>query len=298
MTDTPVATQRVVFVTGPSGSGRSTAIHALEDLDFEVIDNLPLSLVARVVAAPARRPLALGIDARNREFSTDGLRELIFRLRQNESLDVQLLFLDARRNILLNRFSETRRRHPLAPAETPGDGIDREYDLLTPIRELADTLIDTSELTVHQLRAEIEKIFALQTGAFLALSLESFSYKRGLPRGLDMAFDVRFLRNPYWNEDLRKLTGLDKAVQDHIADDPRFEPFFSQLNGLISSLLPAYIDEGKSHLSIGFGCTGGQHRSVTLAETLGRALAEQGWSVAMRHRELERRGAIGANSAP
>ena len=285
------STQRVIFVTGPSGAGRSTAIHALEDLDFEVIDNLPLSLVPRVVSAPGGRPLALGIDPRNREYSTEDLRELIFTLRQDGAREVQLLYLDARRDVLLNRYSETRRRHPLAPAETPGAGIDREFDLLTQVREMADILIDTSETTVHELRAEIDRLFAPPTGAYLAVSLESFSYKRGLPRGLDMVFDVRFLQNPYWSETLRPLTGLDRAVQEHISADPRFALFFAQLEGLVKTLLPAYIDEGKSHLSIGFGCTGGQHRSVALVESVSRALADEGWSVSVRHRELERQGA-------
>ena len=277
-----------VLVTGPSGAGRTTAINVLEDLGFEAIDNLPLGLLPRLLeGGRTDRPLALGIDARNRDFSTAGLIEAIDTLRRRPEFDVTVLYLDCQTEVLLRRFSETRRRHPLAPAESPETGVARELDLLAPVRDRADTLIDTSELNVHELRAEIEQWFAPDKAGRLAVSLHSFSYKRGLPRGIDMVFDCRFLNNPYWRPELRALDGRDETVAAYVGADPRFPPFYEKVLDLIRFLLPAYVDEGKSHLSIAFGCTGGQHRSVALAETLAKALAEDGQQVSIRHRELK-----------
>ena len=283
---------RCVMVTGPSGAGRSTAIRVLEDLGYEAIDNLPLSLLPRLLDGPEHdRPLALGIDTRNREFSVAAAIEAIDGFAERYGRPLELFYLDCREDVLIRRFSETRRRHPMAPAESPAEGIAREFDLLVPIRARADMLIDTSELTPHELRAEVEHWFAPEAGQGLAVSVNSFSYKRGLPRGIDMVFDCRFLNNPYWEEGLRGLNGTDKQVRDYVAGDARYDGFFERVHGLVEMLLPAYSDEGKAHLSIGFGCTGGQHRSVTLAENLARALAETGWQVSIRHRELERRSA-------
>lgn len=287
-THPPPAAKRLVLVTGASGAGRSTAINVLEDLGFEAIDNLPLRLVPRLLGgAPPPRPMALGVDARNRDFSTAGFVELIDTLAQRADTELTTLFLDCRADVLLRRYSETRRRHPLAPAESPEIGIARELDLLAPVRDRADTLIDTSDMNVHQLRAEIESWFAPAGGRNLAVTVHSFSYKRGLPRGIDMVFDCRFLANPYWQADLRARDGRDPAVAAHVAADPRFAPFFERVLDLTRMLLPAYVEEGKSHFSIAFGCTGGQHRSVALAETLAKALAEDGQQVSIRHRELE-----------
>lgn len=288
MTDqsTGVATP-VVLVTGPSGAGRSTSINVLEDLGFESIDNLPLHLLPRLLDGPGPdRPLALGVDTRNRDFSTAALLELIDLLGGQAEGRLTVLYLDCDRDVLLRRFSETRRRHPLAPAESPDVGVERDLDLMAPIREMADILIDTSDLNVHQLRAEIERWFAVAGSNRLAVSVQSFSYKRGLPRGIDMVFDCRFLSNPYWNKDLRALDGRDPEVGTHIRKDARFAPFFDRVLDLTRLLLPAYEEEGKSHLSIAFGCTGGQHRSVFLTETLAKALADDGQQVSIRHREL------------
>lgn len=280
---------RCVMVTGPSGAGRSTAIRALEDLGYEAIDNLPLSLLPRLLDGPGHsRPMALGVDTRNREFSVAALIEAIDRFGERYGHPLELFYLDCREDVLIRRFSETRRRHPMAPAESPAEGIAREFDLLGPIRARADILIDTSELTPHELRAEVERWFAPDAGRGLAVSVNSFSYKRGLPRGIDMVFDCRFLRNPYWDETLRGLNGTDAGVQGYVAEDPRYRSFFDKVREMTEMLLPAYAEEGKAHLSIGFGCTGGQHRSVTLAENLAAALARAGWRVSIRHRELER----------
>lgn len=281
---------RVVLVTGPSGAGRSTAINVLEDLGFEVIDNLPMSILPRLLEGGAvNRPLALGLDVRNRDFSVNGLIEVIDELTRDPDHDAEVLYLDCAPEVLIRRYSETRRRHPLALAETVQDGVARELDLLVPIRSRADILIDTSEMTPHHLRDEIERWFAEGREADMAVSVHSFSYKRGMPRGVDMVFDVRFLANPYWDAKLRALDGTHAAVQAYVQNDPKFAPFFEKVLELTLMLLPAYQDEGKKHLSIGFGCTGGQHRSVTLAEILSKALAEHNWQVSIRHRELERR---------
>ncbi|WP_101065551.1 RNase adapter RapZ [Roseovarius salinarum] len=280
---------RVILVTGPSGAGRSTAIRALEDMGYEAIDNLPLSLLPRLAAGPApERPLALGVDARNRDFSTNALIALIDEFAANAPLQMDVLYIDCRTDVLLRRFSETRRRHPLAPAESPEQGIAREFDLLRPIRARADVLLDTSEMSPHDLRADIERWFAPGAGGELAVSVQSFSYKRGLPRAVDMVFDCRFLSNPYWDEALRDSDGRAPAVADYVRADALFDPFFSKVRTLTEMLLPAYVAEGKAHLSIAFGCTGGRHRSVVVAETLAGALADAGWQVSIRHRELER----------
>ena len=280
----------ILLVTGPSGAGRSTAIHALEDLGFEVIDNLPLSLLPRLIDGPPLvRPLAIGVDVRNRDFGADALIEAADRLAARADVDGQVLYLDCAEDDLLRRFSETRRRHPLAPQEAPLSGILRERELLVPIRARAQILVDTTGLSPHDLRAEIDRLFAPPGGAPLAVSVQSFSYKRGLPRGLDIVFDCRFLRNPHWDATLRARDGRDPEVAAYIRTDPRFAEFVDRVTGLLRFLLPAHRDEGKSHLAIGFGCTGGQHRSVAMAELLAKTLAVEGAHVSKRHRELERR---------
>lgn len=283
---------QVVLVTGPSGAGRSTAINALEDIGYEVIDNLPLSLVPRLVEGPpSGRPMALGLDARNRDFNAANLIELIDRLTRDPRVQLQVLYVDCAPNVLIRRYSETRRRHPMAPSTSAEEGVEREIDLLAPIKVRADLVIDTSDLTVHALKAEVARWFGAGAGPRLAVTMQSFSYKRGLPRGLDMVFDCRFLRNPHWDKGLRPLDGRDPRVVAHISEDARFTVFHQKVQDLLLFLLPAHLDEGKAHLSIGFGCSGGQHRSVAVTEILSDALAESGWAVSKRHRELERRAA-------
>lgn len=280
----------VVLVTGPSGAGRSTAINALEDLGYEVIDNLPLSLLPRLLdGPPPSRPVALGLDVRNRDFGTHALIETIDQLAAQSEQNAQVLYLDAAEEELVRRYSETRRRHPLSPDNAPLEGIRRERDLLVPVRARADVLIDTTGLSPHDLRAEVERWFDTGESRQLGVTIHSFSYKRGLPRGMDIVIDCRFLRNPHWDEKLRKLDGRDPVVAAYVAKDPRFDPFFERIKSLVDLLLPAHKDEGKAHLSIGFGCTGGQHRSVAVTERLASALAKDGWHVSKRHREMERR---------
>ncbi len=290
--------QVIVLVTGPSGAGRTTAINALEDLGHEVIDNLPLSLLPRLIEGPPlARPLALGLDVRNRDFSTDALTETIDRLSGRADIALQVLYIDCDEDVLVRRYSETRRRHPLAPADSPSVGIARERELLGPIRSRAGILIDSSTLSPHDLRQEVERWFAPPEGRLLSVTLQSFSYKRGLPRGVDLVVDCRFLRNPHWVAELRALDGRDKAVDDYVAADPKFDNFFTSMCDFLLPLLPAYHAEGKTHISVGFGCTGGQHRSVAVTERLAKTLAEEGWQVSKRHRELERRAEAGTSRA-
>ena len=284
----------LVLVTGPSGAGRATAIRSLEDLGYDAVDNLPLSLIPRLLSGqPSSQPMALGIDPRNREFSTDAMLALLNDLEADPAVAAEVLYLDCRHDVLIRRYSETRRRHPLAPSESPETGIAREAELLVPIRTRADMLIDTSELTVHDLRDEIGRMLGLEHGGRLIVSVESFSYKRGLPRGVDIVQDVRFLANPHWEPALRDLDGRDPAVADYVTADPRFADYFRRITELTVSLLPAYKEEGKTYLTLAFGCTGGQHRSVAVAEMTAKALANEGWQVSTRHRELERRGLSG-----
>lgn len=281
----------VVLVTGPSGAGRSTAINAFEDLGYETIDNIPLALLPRLISGPVTgRPMALGIDVRTRDFTVSGVLDAYDSLRSDDMIEPTLLFVDCQTDALLRRYSETRRRHPMAPDQTPLLGIEMEADLLKELRGRADVLIDTTPLTPHDLKAEIGSLFSAPGVAGLAVSVQSFSYKRGVPRGIDMVMDCRFLRNPYWDQSLRGKTGQDSEVLDYVSADPTYHAFFEQLTQMARLLLPAYRDEGKAHFSIGLGCTGGQHRSVAVAEELAKALDAEGWQVSKRHREMERRG--------
>lgn len=281
---------QLLLVTGPSGAGRSTAIHALEDIGYEVIDNLPLSWVPRLIdGPPVGPPVALGLDVRNRDFNATALIELIDRLTRDPRVAPEVLYLDCQPDELVRRFNQTKRRHPLSPSQTAAEGVERELDLLAPIRVRADHLIDTTEMSPHDLKAEINRWYGGGPTARMAVSVQSFSYKRGVPRGVDMIFDCRFLQNPHWDAALRELDGRDPAVAAYVETDPLFAPFFHRLQDLVLLLLPANLAEGKAHLTIGFGCTGGQHRSVAVAEKLGNVLTEAGWPVVKRHRELERR---------
>ncbi|MDF1872148.1 RNase adapter RapZ [Vannielia sp.] len=292
------AVLRLVLVTGPAGAGRSSTVKVLEDLGYETIDNLPLSLIPRLLEGSASGgALALGVDARNREFDPRRFLDLVDQLEARPDIAQEVLYLDCAPEVLLRRYSETRRRHPLAPDESPEIGIARDFDLMSDIRERADVLIDTSDSSIHDLRDKISNLYSLEATVRLGLSVQSFSYKRGLPQGLDMVFDCRFLRNPHWEPSLRPLDGRTAAVAGYVADDPRFAEFHERVRGLVEMLLPAFLEEGKSHLSIGFGCTGGKHRSVTLAESLGKELAGAGWRVSIRHREIERRAGVQAAAA-
>ncbi len=280
--------QKVVAVSGPSGAGRSTAINVLEDLGFETIDNVPLSLLPRLTEGVIPRPLAIGLDVRNRDFTAASVIEVLDRLQGRRDVDAQMLFLDCSEDVLVRRFSETRRRHPLAQDGAAILGIRREAHLLTDLRERAEILLDTTDLSPHDLKAHLVEWFGSQGEALFGLTLRSFSYKRGLPKGLDMVFDCRFLKNPHWEPELRSANGQNAQVGAYIESDPRTRVFIGQVTEMMLTLLPAFREEGKSHLSVGFGCTGGQHRSVYVTEQMAFALAEAGWRVSKQHREIER----------
>ena len=280
---------RVVLVTGPSGAGRATAINVLEDIGFETIDNIPLRMIPRLFDTQTLdRPIALGIDVRIRDFSLNALKQLHTDLKVRDDCNVTLLYLDCRPDVLVRRYSETRRRHPLTPEDTPEDGIAQEMSLLRPVEDQADLVIDTSNLSPHDLKSELYRWFVDSADQTLSVALQSFSYKRGIPQGVDMVFDCRFLTNPHWQAGLRDKTGLDPEVRQFVEQDARLGPFTNQICDMLSFLLPEFDAEGKAHVSVGIGCTGGQHRSVAVAERVSAALAEQGWRVSVSHKELVR----------
>jgi len=292
------AGQHIVIMSGPAGSGRSTAIRALEDIGFEAIDNLPLSFLPRLFSGPVERPVVIGIDPRNREFSIAALLRALIEIEATAGRAPVLVYLDCDAATLMRRYSETRRRHPLSPRESPLVGIEREVTLLAPVKARADVLIDTRTMTPHDLGAEMRRQFGSEeTRDGLAVTLQSFSYKRGVPRTIDMVIDVRFLRNPHWDADLRPRDGRDPAVRAFVEADPAYAPFYDRLVDLLTFLLPRYRAEGKSYFGLGLGCTGGKHRSVTLAEALAESLAAAGWQVSIRHRDLERTATEAASGA-
>jgi RNase adapter protein RapZ len=289
--DAPLAASqaRLLVVTGMSGAGRSTALKALEDLGYEAVDNLPLSLVPGLMNhRPRLAPLALGADVRTRDFGASELAETIDRLEREGGARPLLVFLDCEDDRLVQRFTETRRRHPLAADRPVIDGILLERRYLWPLRERADLVIDTGPLSPSELKRILHEHFALDRSPGVALSVLSFSYRHGLPRDADVVLDARFLRNPHYVPALKAKTGLDSEVGRYIAEDEDFAAFFQQLTDLIGGLLPRFEREGKSYLTIAVGCTGGRHRSVYLAERLSAWLREQGRTVTLRHRELDR----------
>lgn len=281
---------RLVLVTGMSGAGMSVALKALEDLGYEAVDNLRLSLVPALLeqADPRKRPLALVIDSRTRDFSAHAVLEQVESLKAHDDLDVRLVFLDCGDEVLQRRFTETRRRHPLAIDRPVPDGIQRERALLFPLKQEADVTIDTTQLSIHDLRRLLAGNFQIDAQAALQVFVTSFSFRLGLPREADLVFDVRFLTNPHYDPDLRPLTGLDPRVAARVEGDPDFDAFFRHLTGLLQPLLPRYNQEGKSYLTIAVGCTGGRHRSVFVAERLAAWLTGLGLKVGLSHRELDR----------
>ena len=285
---TPAA--RVVLVTGLSGAGRSTALKMLEDMGYEAVDNLPLSLLPRLVGGSCmrERPIAVGIDIRTRDFAVTGLLAEIDRLIAGEGIEAKLLFLDCDDEALARRYTETRRRHPLAGDRPVMDGIRLERDRVSPLRARADVVVDTSVLKPQELKRLLTGHFGLRDRASLGIFVTSFSFRQGLPREADLVFDVRFLDNPYYDPLLRPLTGLDAPVQAHIVRDPVFTEFFGNLTRLIEPLLPRYDREGKAYLTIAIGCTGGRHRSVYVAERIAAWLADHGQTVTVAHRDVAR----------
>jgi UPF0042 nucleotide-binding protein len=285
--DTP--RRQVVLVTGLSGAGKASILRVLEDLGYETVDNPPLSVLEAVVG-DGDQPLAAGIDSRTRDFDGPAAMRLLERLRERPDIVVTVVFAIAEPDILLRRFTETRRRHPLAPGGPMGhsvaEGIAREAALLARLRETAELVIDTSDLPLPELRRMIERRFGIEGAPGMGVSVLSFGFPKGLPREADLVFDLRFLRNPHYIDDLRPLTGRDAAVAAYIDADPDFGPFWRRMTDMLGMLLPRYAQEGKKYLTIAFGCTGGKHRSVLAAERLAHHLHTSGWRVALHHREL------------
>ena len=279
---------RLVLVTGMSGAGKSIALKAIEDLGYEAVDNLPLSLLGALVnpAVGARKPLVIGVDIRTRDFGAQPFLDELDALMSRPDLEVKLIFLDCEDDVLRRRYTERRRRHPLAVDRPVTDGIEHGRRLISPLRARADLVVDTSHLSLHDLRRTLQGHFALGVESTLAIFVVSFSYRHGIPREADLVFDVRFLANPHYDPALRPLSGTDPAIGAFITADPGFAPFFGSLTGLIEPLLPRFRTEGKSYLTIAVGCTGGQHRSVYVAERLAEWLRARGQRVNIAHRDV------------
>jgi UPF0042 nucleotide-binding protein len=281
----------VTIITGMSGAGRSAAADVLEDLGCFVIDNLPPALVMKVAelgrGAEGPQRFGLVIDVRSGEF-VDALVAALGELRAMGA-STRVLFLDAADDVLVRRYEESRRKHPLGDGERVLDGIAGERALLEDLKGNADIVVDTTYLNVHELRERLSELFDTdQRAGALQTSIVSFGYKHGLPIDVDLVFDCRFLPNPHWVEDLRPLPGTDPRVRDYVLTQPETGPFLAELERLFALLLPAYVREGKSYLSIGVGCTGGRHRSVVIADELAHLLEAHGVSPRVHHRDLDR----------
>jgi UPF0042 nucleotide-binding protein len=279
---------RLVVVTGVSGAGKSIALRALEDLGFYAVDNLPLPMVPQLIELLASRPdidrVALGIDARSGNFLA-GVATIFADLRFRGH-SVEVLFLEASDEILIRRFSETRRRHPLSDTDIRA-GVSAERQTLAALRQEASALVDTGSLNVHVLRGLIQERYGRGEGE-LAVTLLSFGFKHGLPADLDLCFDARFLPNPYFVEALRPKTGLDAVVADYVMGQPDAPIFLDKVCDLVSFLIPRFAAEGKSYATVAIGCTGGRHRSVTLVEAAVRRLRAAGFEVKVRHRDVDK----------
>lgn len=283
----------VVIVTGLSGSGKSTVVRALEDLGFFCIDNLPVPLFPKVLelakgpkSGPNLQNFAFVVDTRERTFLSQA-DEMVQQLRA-EGVPVEVVFLDTNDDRLIQRYSETRRPHPMSDGGTVRDGIQRERRLLEDLRQHADLVVDTSTHTVHTLKALITERFSTDTHVGLQINVLSFGFKYGLPPECDLVFDVRFLPNPYFVEGMRERTGLETDVKDYVLGAPEAGGILQILRQVGEFMLPLYEREGKSYLTVGIGCTGGRHRSVAIAEAIAMRWRGRGWNVQTRHRDVQK----------
>jgi len=284
--------QRILLVTGMLGAGKSTALRELEDLGWEAIDNFPIRLLSRLVGGePAAHSLAIGFDCRTRGFVPADVIERVKKLDAREDVEVTTLFMDCAGYELERRYNETRRRHALAQDGPVATGIAAERELLSPLRNWADVLIDTTNFSSNDLQQRIRELFAETAPQEMTVTVSSFGFARGMPPVADLVFDVRFLDNPHWDPGLREQTGLDEAVGAHVLKDPAFESAFARIRDLLLELLPRYAAQGKTYVNIAFGCTGGRHRSVFVAERIAGALREGGFSPTVLHRNLGSRAA-------
>lgn len=286
---------RVLLITGLSGAGKSSVLKALEDIGYEAVDNLPFALLPDLMATvddnpdhAANRGLAIGIDNRTRAFQVKRFEAHYQTLKANPGVFASLVFCDCDDDVLRQRFTENRRPHPLAGDRPAIAGIRRERRIMEELRDQADFVFDTTDLLIGDLRRIVRGNFSLEQEPAINITVMSFSYRRGLPRESDLVFDVRFLANPHYDKVLRSRTGLDPEVGAFIASDPACDPFLGQVTSLLLSLLPQYENEGKAYVTIAFGCTGGRHRSVYMAEQLSAMLDGGGYSARIIHRELDR----------
>jgi len=288
MNDVPL--QPMVVITGMSGGGKSVALNALEDHGYFCVDNLPGAMLPALAHHVAESPerylgLAVGVDARSGPAELNRLPALIAELPGR----TELVFLTTERDVLIRRFSETRRRHPLGRERTLGQAIDEERTLLAPLAEAADHVIDTSETNIHELRRRIWSLISPGgSGQVINLVLESFAFKQGVPRDVDLVFDARCLPNPHWQPELRASTGLERPVRDYLMAEPIVGRFMDDVDEFVRRWLPAWSEEQRSHLTVAIGCTGGRHRSVFLVDELATRWREAGLRVATHHRELEK----------
>jgi len=288
---------QALLVTGVSGAGRSTALKVLEDLGYEAMDNIPLNLLLSFLAPASSAirtrhgAIAAGIDIRTRDFDVEHFMERVAPLYARDDMQVSLLFMDCDDEILSQRYTETRRRHPLAEDRPVRDGIRMEREIIGALRDHADLVIDTSRMTAADVRRLLAGHYTIEEGPALTATVMSFSFRKGLPREADLVFDVRFLRNPHYVPELRPKSGMDRDVARYIEEDPALEKIFGQFDKLILDLLPRYAAEGKTYLTLAIGCTGGQHRSVFVAERLATLLENAGHPVTKRHRDVTAMGA-------
>jgi len=296
--------QTILLVTGLSGAGKTTVLKTLEDMGWEAVDNFPIRLAGALLDIPGHEkrsrptvPLALGFDSRTRGFDPGALTDQIKLLQHRRDLNITTLFLDCAGSEIERRYAETRRRHPLAQDRPAIDGIAMERMLMAPLRRWAENVIDTTKLSTNDLQTEIRTRFASEASPHTTISITSFGFSRGVPHNADLMFDMRFLRNPHWDDELRPLTGLDQAVSDYVQADPTYAEAVAKIRDLLLYLLPLYDAQGKAYVNIAFGCTGGRHRSVHVAEQFGKWLREAGFSPTISHRNLTSR-AIDALEGP
>jgi len=289
-THTTEKSRLMVLVTGMSGAGKTTVLKAFEDLGFEALDNIPLSLLGNVVNPPPdgnAPPLAVGVDIRTRDFEANAFVERLASLRHRPNLRIQVLFVDCEDQELVRRYTETRHRHPLAHDRPVLDGITKERKLVSPLLDHIDLHLDTTGRTPYDAKGFLSHNFADdENPRTMAIFVSSFSYRMGIPKDADLVFDVRFLRNPHYDPELKALTGLDQQVQNYIAEDTLFTVFFERLTSLLEPLVPRYETEGKSYLTIAVGCTGGKHRSVFVAKHLANWLKKTKDNVRLVHRDI------------
>lgn len=286
MSDRRSSPPRLLLVTGLSGAGKSTVLDALEDMGWDCVDNLPAALLRDFVHGDAKEcrlvPAAVGMDVRSRGFDAGALPDA---LRSIEGVRPEILFIDCAGSELMRRYNETRRKHPLAPDRPAEDGIARERALMAPLRAAADSVIETTDLTPPELREELRRRYG-DYSDHPVLTIVSFGYARGVSRTADLMFDMRFLDNPHWVQELRPLTGLDQPIRDHLAGDPAWTDAMARLEALLTDWIPRYWAAGKSYVTVAFGCTGGRHRSVCAAEEMAERLRNAGFSPIVRHRDL------------